>query len=189
MARKNSGMHAVLFRYHQAGVTLIELLVVLVVLAVFVGLGIPSFNSVFDRHRVTGAAQALYADLQYARAEAIKRNVDVAVNFNTAGWCYGITDTAPLSACDCNGSVASQASCSVNGQQYIVTADRFPGVSMSTASLASGSVSFDPTRGTLSPSGNISFMGDAAEQVRVTTYFIGRVRLCSPTGYAGYKSC
>jgi prepilin-type N-terminal cleavage/methylation domain-containing protein len=188
MARKNSGMHAVLFRHHQTGVTLIELLVVLVVLAVFVGLGIPSFNSVFDRHRVTGAAQALYADLQYARAEAIKRNVDVAVNFNTAGWCYGITDTAPFAACDCNGSVASQASCSVNGQQYLVTEERFPGVSMA-SSLAGGSVSFDPTRGTLSPSGNISFMGDAAEQVRVTTFFIGRVRLCSPTGYAGYKSC
>ncbi|MCP8688495.1 GspH/FimT family pseudopilin [Marinobacterium sedimentorum] len=181
-------MRTALLRHHQAGVTLIELLVVLVVLAVFVALGIPSFNSVFDRHRVTGAAQALYADLQYARAESIKRNVDVAVNFNTAGWCYGITDTAPFAACDCNGSVTSQASCSVNGQQYIVTEERFPGVSMA-SSLSGGSVSFDPTRGTLTPSGNISFMGDAAEQVRVTTYFIGRVRLCSPTGYAGYKSC
>ncbi|ANG64711.1 hypothetical protein A8C75_21020 [Marinobacterium aestuarii] len=182
-------MRTVQFRHHLAGVTLIELLVVLVVLAVFVALGIPSFNSVFDRHRVTGAAQALYADLQYARAESIKRNVDVAVNFNnTAGWCYGITDTAPFAACDCNGSVASQASCSVNGQQYIVTDERFPGVSMVT-SPANMAVSFDPTRGTLSPNGNISFTGDAAEQVRVTTYFIGRVRLCSPTGYAGYKPC
>ncbi|UTW11112.1 GspH/FimT family pseudopilin [Marinobacterium rhizophilum] len=186
MARENLGMRAVLLSRRRAGFTLIELLVVLAVLAVFVALGIPSFNSVFDRHRVTGAAQALYADLQYARAESIKRNIDVAVNFNTGAWCYGLTDTAPFSDCDC--STASAANCTVNGQQYIVTDERFPGVSMA-SSLSGGSVSFDPTRGTLSPSGNISFTGDAAEQVRVTTYFIGRVRLCSPTGYAGYKSC
>lgn len=178
-----------LFRHHQTGVTLIELLVVLVVLAVFVGLGIPSFNSVFDRHRVTGAAQALYADLQYARAEAIKRNLEVAVNFdNTAGWCYGLTDTAPYSDCDCG--TASAASCTVNGQQYIVTADRFPGVSMSLVSLAAESLRFEPTRGTLaSSSGNVRFTGDAAQEVRVTAAFVGRVRLCSPTDYAGYKTC
>jgi type IV fimbrial biogenesis protein FimT len=174
---------------HQSGVTLIELLVVLVVLAVFVTLGIPSFNSVFERNRVTGAAQALYADLQFARAEAIKRNLDVAVNFNTAGWCYGITDTTPFTACDCNGSAASQASCSVNGQQYIVTADRFPGVTLS-HNLGSNRLSFEPTRGTLSSvSGTVKLIGSGTKEVDVVASTLGRVRLCSDSAFAGYKSC
>ncbi|NVK39750.1 MAG: GspH/FimT family pseudopilin [Oceanospirillaceae bacterium] len=186
MARDFSGRRAGQLR-RQAGVTLIELLVALVVLAVFVTIGIPSFNSVFERHRVTGAAQALYADLQFARAEAIKRNTEVSVNFDTAEWCYGLTDTAPFSDCDC--STASAANCTINGQEYVVTADRFPGVTMAT-SLAGGAVTFDPTRGTLSPSGNIRFTGDDAfQEVQVKTYFVGRVRLCSSTGYAGYESC
>nr|WP_067296773.1 GspH/FimT family protein [Marinobacterium profundum] len=187
MACEISGRRTVMLGY-QTGVTLVELLVTLVVLAIFALVGFPSLTSMFESYRVAGAAQTLYADLQYARAESIKRNLDVAVNFDSTAWCYGITDTAPFTACDCSGTVASQASCSVNGEQYIVSGDSFPGVSMA-SSLSSGSVTFDPTRGTLSPSGNVRFLGDATEEVRVTAYFIGRVRLCSPTGYAGYKSC
>lgn len=185
MSRKNSGMHAVSLRHHQAGVTLIELLVVLVVLAVFVALGIPSFNSVFERHRVTGAAQALYGDLQFARAEAIKRNQTIYVKFDGgASWCYGIDDTS-VASCSCG----SGTGCTVNGQQYIVTSERFPGVSLA-QNYSNDWVRFDPTRGTLFPlSGTIEFSDGGSKKVDVKTSFVGRVRLCSSTGFAGYEVC
>jgi prepilin-type N-terminal cleavage/methylation domain-containing protein len=183
MARELLGRRAV-WPGRQAGVTLIELLVVLVVLAVFVALGIPSFNSVFDRHRVTGAAQALYGDLQYARAEAIKRNQKIYVKFDdSAAWCYGIDDTS-VAACSCGAGTG----CTVNGQQHIVTSERFPGVLLN-HNLASDTITFDPVRGTLSPNGTIELDGGANKEVDVVTSLLGRVRLCSDDGYAGYKSC
>ncbi|MFC6670994.1 GspH/FimT family pseudopilin [Marinobacterium aestuariivivens] len=164
--------------------TLIELLVALVVLAVFVTIGIPSFNSIFERHRVTGAAQALYGDLQFARAEAIKRNQDIYVKFNNGtDWCYGIEDTSAAS-CSC----ATGTGCTVEGRQHIVTSDRFPGVSLS-HNVGGNVVTFDPVRGTLAPNGTIKMDGGGGKDVGVTMSLLGRVRLCSDSGFAGYQSC
>lgn len=183
MAREFSGRRAVRLRC-QAGVTLIELLVALVVLAVFVTIGIPSFNSVFERNRITGAAQALYADLQFARAEAIKRNTEVYVKFDDAAWCYGIDD-ASAATCSCG----TNTGCTVNGQQYIVTSDRFPGVSLS-QNYTNDWIRFDPTRGTSWPLGGTVEVSDGGtKKVEVVTTFVGRVKLCSSEDYAGYESC
>jgi prepilin-type N-terminal cleavage/methylation domain-containing protein len=190
MARKNSGMHAVLFRHHQAGVTLIELLVVLVVLAVFVGLGIPSFNSIFEKKRLTGAAQAMHADFQFARAQAIKSNQGTAVNFiEGSNWCYGITDTVPFTDCVCN--TASAASCTVEGVQRVVSVTQFPKITLD-QNFSANSVEFDPVRGGLKAgvsNGTAVFEDASGLQVNAVLSSSGRAKVCSPTGYAGYKPC
>jgi prepilin-type N-terminal cleavage/methylation domain-containing protein len=130
---------------YQAGVTLIELLVVLVVLAVFVALGLPSFNSIFEKKRLTGAAQAMHADFQFARAQAIKSNQGVSINFTEgSSWCYGITDTAPFSDCVC--STASAANCTVEGVQRVVSSTQFLRINMYEF-FTGNSVEFDPVRG------------------------------------------
>ena len=61
------------------GFTLIELLVALAVLALFLGLGVPSFANVLAKYKATDHAQNLFIGLQYARAEAVKRGHTVTI--------------------------------------------------------------------------------------------------------------
>lgn len=177
---------------YQAGVTLIELLVALAVLAVFVALGIPSFNSIFDNKRLTGAAQAMHADFQFARAQAIKSNQDISVNFvEGSNWCYGITDSTPFSDCVCSNT-ASAASCTVEGVQRVVNGStQFPKVILD-QNFSGNKVEFDPVRGGLKAgvtNGSARFQNTDGSEMRAVLSASGRARLCSPTGYAGYKPC
>jgi len=55
------------------GFTLIELMVTLVILAILTMIALPSFRDTIRRNRVNSASNALLADLNYARAEAIDR--------------------------------------------------------------------------------------------------------------------
>jgi type IV fimbrial biogenesis protein FimT len=63
----------------QRGLTLIELLTTLALAAILLTLGVPAFNELMARHRVTTAANGLLADLQLARSEALKRGSRVAL--------------------------------------------------------------------------------------------------------------
>jgi type IV fimbrial biogenesis protein FimT len=66
-------------RRRAAGFTLIELLVVLVIAAILVGIGAPSFGDFRRNARLTGAANDLLAAANLARTEAIKRQVPVSI--------------------------------------------------------------------------------------------------------------
>ena len=57
----------------ERGFTLIEMMVVIVLMAVMLGLALPSFNGLIERHRVEGMARALMASVSDARAEAARR--------------------------------------------------------------------------------------------------------------------
>lgn len=61
------------------GLTLIELLTTLALAAILLTLGVPAFNELMARHRMTTAANGLLADLQLARSEALKRGTRVAL--------------------------------------------------------------------------------------------------------------
>ena len=65
--------------HRSAGFSLIELLTVLVILGLVAGLGLPSFLDVIARNRVVSQHNEILAGLSYARAEAIRRNVPVAL--------------------------------------------------------------------------------------------------------------
>ena len=84
----------------QRGVTLIEILTAVTILAILTVVAAPSFDAVRNRARLRGVADNLYADLQYARSEAVQRNSTVSVSFSPgSAWCYGIHQGA--AACDC----------------------------------------------------------------------------------------
>lgn len=55
------------------GFSLVELMVTLAVLAILTMVAVPSFRDTIRRNRVSAASNALYADLHYARSEAINR--------------------------------------------------------------------------------------------------------------------
>lgn len=79
------------------GFTLIELMVVVALAAILLGIGVPSFKSFVAGQRVKAAAGEYAMALVFARAEAIKRNADVAITGVTsgaAGWKDGWTVAA-----------------------------------------------------------------------------------------------
>ena len=63
----------------QTGFTLIELMFVILLAALLLGLGIPSFRDFIRNGRITTAANDLIADYNLARSEAVKRRVQVTL--------------------------------------------------------------------------------------------------------------
>lgn len=57
----------------ESGFTLIELMITIVVLAVALALGIPSFQGFIKNNRLAGQANDLVIAIQLARSEAVKR--------------------------------------------------------------------------------------------------------------------
>ena len=107
----------------QTGFTLIELMFTITVLAVLLGIGVPNFRDFIRNSRMTSAANDLLADLSFARSEAVKRRVPVALCKSTDGsscdssatsafqrWIVFVDDADPAAADttnDGNGTVQS----------------------------------------------------------------------------------
>ncbi|QKT02967.1 GspH/FimT family pseudopilin [Ectothiorhodospiraceae bacterium 2226] len=68
------------------GFTLVELMVALAVLGILAAIAAPSLGTFVVNQRVKTEAANLFADLNYARAEAIKRNGRVWVRPNDGNW-------------------------------------------------------------------------------------------------------
>ncbi len=73
------------------GFTLIELLIVVSVLAVLLGIGVPSFRSIIAGQRIKNASFEVYAALVLARSEAINRNATVTITPAGGNWTNGWT--------------------------------------------------------------------------------------------------
>lgn len=85
-----------------SGFTLIELMITLVVVAILLAVGIPSFQTIFETNRLATQANELVTAVNLARSEAIKRGVNVTVRANAAGfqtgWCIHINDNCTAAA-------------------------------------------------------------------------------------------
>lgn len=68
-----------------SGVTILELVVVVAVVAVLLGVAVPSFVGMTQTNRVAGEINALSGDLQFARAEAIKEGLPVTICTSSNG--------------------------------------------------------------------------------------------------------
>lgn len=76
-------------RSSQQGFTLTELMVAIAVLAIGIGLSIPSFQDLIASQRVRAAADALATSVMYARSEAIKRNAAMEITAVDDDWSNG----------------------------------------------------------------------------------------------------
>src|SRR5688572_32614094 len=91
----------------EGGFSLVELMVTVTVLALLMGIGVPTFRDVSLGSRLSASANDLLASVQLARSEAIKRNVAVTLCASadgvscagSGGWEQGwITVIDPLGA-------------------------------------------------------------------------------------------
>ncbi|MFH1601103.1 MAG: GspH/FimT family pseudopilin [Pseudomonadota bacterium] len=78
--------------YKSGGFTLVELMVVLAVLAVLIGVAVPSFQNITNRNRLTAVTNEMVAALQLTRVEAIRRNARVVFCPTTDGAACGGTN-------------------------------------------------------------------------------------------------
>jgi type IV fimbrial biogenesis protein FimT len=75
-----------------AGFTITELLVVMVIIAIMLAIGVPSYKYMTNSSRMSSEINSLLGDLQYARAEAIKEGQTVSVCVSSNGTtCSGST--------------------------------------------------------------------------------------------------
>jgi type IV fimbrial biogenesis protein FimT len=63
----------------QDGFTLTELLVVTAIVAILLGVGVPSYRYITNSYRMSSEVNGLLGDLQFARGEAIKEGQTVTV--------------------------------------------------------------------------------------------------------------
>jgi type IV fimbrial biogenesis protein FimT len=69
----------------QTGFTLTELMVVTAIVAILLGIGVPSYRYVTNSYRMSAEVNGLLGDLQYARSEAIKEGQTVTTCVSTNG--------------------------------------------------------------------------------------------------------
>lgn len=91
-------------RRQAAGFSIIELAITIAVLAVLVGLAIPSIRMFLANYRATAQANDLLADLAFARTEAAKLGRTVQVVANGGNWTTGWIVGADL---DASGAISA----------------------------------------------------------------------------------
>ena len=163
----------------QTGLTLLELLFGLVIMAILGTLALPSFQHLAQQYRVRGAASVVYAHLQQARSEAIKRHTSVTVCFSgsgTAAWQYKVLELSQ--AANCNSQVLELIA-QANSQQFL-------GVLL-TAAYPEPYLIFKPRRSTLL-SGSLT-LSQGRHQLKVITWNNSIIRTCSDSQLPGVPSC
>lgn len=61
------------------GFTLIEMMITIAVLAILLGIAVPSFQTIILNQRIKTASFDLFSAIDYTRAEAIKRNASITL--------------------------------------------------------------------------------------------------------------
>ena len=69
----------------QAGFTVTELMVVAAIVAILLGIAVPSYRYITTSYRMSSEVNGLLGDLMYARGEAIKEGQGVTVCVSTNG--------------------------------------------------------------------------------------------------------
>ena len=97
-------------RLRTAGVSLIELMLGLAILALLLFMGVPTFTTTLQNYQIRTAAESTLNGLQFARNEALRRNMsvrfqlvnslDADCDLSTSGPNWIVSRNDPTAACD-----------------------------------------------------------------------------------------
>lgn len=65
------------------GFTLIEAIIVIAIFGIVAAVSLPAASKMLPNYRLKSAARQLFSHMQKARSEAVKRNTNVGIQFNT----------------------------------------------------------------------------------------------------------
>lgn len=166
------------------GFSLLELIVVVALVAVVISLVAPSMRDLIASQRVQSINAELVTDLQFARAEAVRRNLPVLVEFSqSAGMtCYVMYLSASVGRCNC---LRPPGSACAGGFEEIRTVQvpRSLAVSLSASSPRDRIVTFEPVAGLSEPGQfQVDVVGTVRGTMRTSLNVTGRPTVCSPDG-------
>ena len=167
------------------GLTLIESLICVTTLGVTVSTVLPGFGGALERRRVEGAAAQLGTDLHLARGLAVAQNRTLRFELlrDEHGSCY-LVHSGHAGDCTCSPQGAVCAAGIEVHRSAHYAADSGVTIAANVRSMV-----FEPTRGTVSPTGTLRVEG-LRVAVHQVVNIMGRVRSCSPEAVMpGYKAC
>ena len=147
------------------GFTLVELMITIAILAILLGLAVPSFRNLIVSNRITGHANELIASLQIARSEAIRNNARVVV-------------CASTDASTCTGGPAW-----LNGWIVFVDTDRNGNRNGAETVLRSGTIragTLVVNSAAIGNTGSIVFRSDGLAHLANGALLTARVGVCEP---------
>jgi len=162
----------------ERGVTLIELMLALVVLAVLLTLGVPSFQAWLQNTQIRTATDALMNGLQVARTEAVRRNRIVYFALES-----GTNWSVVCLRCDNNANVILQRREGDEGSQTALIDSG--GRSMVSFSPIGAPMSTNPEDGslpitTMDITSAVTADALAQRPLRIVISPSGAVRMCDP---------
>ena len=164
------------------GLSLVGLLTTLAVLALLLGLGLPSWQGLLERQRLRALQDGVAARLHEAKGQARRLGHDVSLialaGADGRAWRLALDGRGD---CDCR-----LTACRLAGRAYRPLTDRdFPGIRLSVLPRH-GRITFHAERGTAS-AGSVRLIGRAAEG-RLVVASSGRIRRCA-LGLPGQAAC
>jgi type IV fimbrial biogenesis protein FimT len=168
-------------RRSQRGLSLIEAMMVLTVVSIAIGSALPSLATLRQRADLAGVAAQVETDVQFAKSQAVSSNrtVQLTLRESAEGTCY-MVHTGPAANCTCSGGANVPASCT--GDAELLRAVSFVPQGPVQVRSASKSLTFDPFKGTVTPTATLRVEGKDGRAVHQVVNLLGRVRSCSPNG-------
>ncbi len=142
------------------GFTLIETMIVMSIMSILFAIAQPDFAKMISARQTRAVADELYADVYWAREEAIKRKEGVAVTLDAGGWAVTTTNGALLKT-----YVSKYANVQVTGSDF----------------------TFDGVRG-LTEGSVVTVSGANAGSVSMNVLALGFADICS-NDIGGFGKC
>ncbi|MDP2144992.1 MAG: GspH/FimT family pseudopilin [Gallionella sp.] len=160
-----------------SGFSLVELMIGIAILAILLGLAVPSFQTWLQNSQIRNAAEAVLNGLQRARAEAVARNTNVEFVLGTgSSWVVQLADGTDIETRSANEGSRNVTATVTPAGATTVTFNNFGGLGLNAdASAPFTQVELDSSVLTAAES----------QELRVTIGLGGNARMCDPNAPAG----
>lgn len=180
------------------GFSTTEVITTVGLVAVLIGLAIPSYRDAVEKRQITQGAELIVAFINSVQSESIKRNRMVAVSYASepgGSWCIGAV--VGQSPCDCNETDPAHTNyCALEGSPWVLRDGDVATKDLIRSVGGDGAYVFDPVRGLFTDSTDVLSLGlgaaDGQYQMNLQVVATGKVSICLPDvseGIQGFHSC